>query len=326
MRELHKAISGLIIILLLFLLSGSGTALAAGTTPASSQPFESIAGYLVQGDFLQFYRSASDPLLVFGYPITDEFIDPETGVTTQYFQRALFELVSSSAGPAVQLAPLGARLHTDGAPIAPIPSNISACRYFQDSQKSVCYAFLNFYDANNGSFYFGNPISDIEIRDGRYVQYFDRARMEWQPDNPSDQHVGLTDLGAIDFYARDIQPFTQKDLTIKLPDLNQATTNLQVHAFVEDALLPAFSQQTLYIIVQDQNLAPVQAANINVKVYHPGRAEPQLLTPFITTENGITSEKFSIGNLPAQDLVRIEVTARYQGLTASTSTWFRVWW
>jgi hypothetical protein len=280
----------------------------------------------IQGDFLEFYRRASDPLLVFGYPITDEFTDPKTGLITQYFQRARFELVSTNNGPIVQLAPLGHSLHTGDAPTASIPITSSGCRYFQETNKKVCYAFMQFYDGNNGPAFFGNPISDVEIRDGRYVQYFDRARMEWQPDNPTDQHVALTDLGTIEFYARDIHPFTQKDLTIKLPNPTQRTTSLKVYAFVEAALLPAYNQQTIHIIVQDQNLDPVQAANINVKVYHPGRAEPQLLTPFITTEFGLTSEKFSIDNIPVKELVRIDITASYQDLIASTSTWFRVWW
>jgi len=293
---------------------------------ADTQDVGLSGGFNIQGEFLKFYRSASDPLLVFGYPITDEFIDPDTGLTTQYFQRARLELVSTTAGPMVQLAPLGTHLHTSDAPTAPIPINGSACRYFQQTGKNVCYAFLQFYDGNNGPVFFGNPISDVEIRDGRYVQYFERARMEWQPDNPTDQHVVLTDLGAIEFYARDIRPVTLRDFIFQAPDITGNITNLQVRAFVDQALLPVYSQQTVYIIVQDQNLAPVQSANINVKVYYPGRAEPQLLTPFITTENGLSSEQFSIDNIPANYVVRIEVTASYQGLSASTSTWFRVWW
>jgi hypothetical protein len=322
MRDMRRLFCGLIIILLLCL--GSGTARAEGLLKDSTQPFESISGHTVQGEFLKFYRSASDPLLVFGYPITDEFIDPDTGLLTQYFDRARFELVSTSAGPIVQLAPLGQRMHTGTAPTASIPTNSSACRFFQETGKSVCYAFLQFYDGNNGPVFFGNPISDVEIRDGRYVQYFDRARLEWQPDNPTDQHVALTDLGTIEFYARDIHPFIVNNGTIQIPD--PQTTKLNVHAFVDQALLPAYGQQTVYIIVQDQKLAPVQGANLSIKVYHPGRAEPQLLTPFITTENGISSEQFSIDNIPAKDVVRIEVTASYDGLSSSTTTWFRVWW
>jgi len=322
MRDIRRLLCGVIAFLLFCTISGA--ARAEGSVLDSAQPYQSINGHIVQGEFLKFYKSASDPLLVFGYPITDDFTDPVTGLRTQYFQRARFELVQSPSGPTIQLANLGQSMHTGIAPIASIPTNGSACRFFQETGKNVCFAFLQFYDGNNGPEFFGNPISDVEIRDGRYVQYFERARLEWQPDNPSDQHVALTDLGTIEFYARGINPFTLSDSTIQIPD--PQTTVLNVHAFVDRALLPAYSQQTIYIIVQDQKLAPVEGANISIKIYNPGRSEPQLLTPFITTENGISSEQFSIDDIPAKDVVRIEVTANYEGLSSSTSTWFRVWW
>ena len=35
--------------------------------------------------------SYRESLMLFGYPISDEFTDPQTGMTVQYFQRAVFE-------------------------------------------------------------------------------------------------------------------------------------------------------------------------------------------------------------------------------------------
>lgn len=61
----------------------------------------------------------------------------------------------------------------------------------------MCYKLLQFYDANNGPFYFGEPISEAELRDGRIVQYFENARFEWRPNQPSDLQIGLTDLGRV---------------------------------------------------------------------------------------------------------------------------------
>jgi hypothetical protein len=142
MRDIRRLLCGLLVILLFCL--GSGTARAEGSFIDSSQPFESINGHIVQGEFLKFYRSASDPLLVFGYPITDEFVDPVTHVMTQYFQKARFDLISTTAGPIIELAPLGQSMHTGVAPTASIPTNGSACRFFQQTGKNVCFAFLQF--------------------------------------------------------------------------------------------------------------------------------------------------------------------------------------
>ena len=48
-------------------------------------------GHHIKGDFLRFYKSVTDPRLVFGYPITEQMTSRD-GKTVQYFQRARFEL------------------------------------------------------------------------------------------------------------------------------------------------------------------------------------------------------------------------------------------
>jgi hypothetical protein len=55
--------------------------------PPTSQYFDET-GFTVGGGFLQFWKSQGG-LTIFGYPITDEFI--EQGHTVQYFERARFE-------------------------------------------------------------------------------------------------------------------------------------------------------------------------------------------------------------------------------------------
>src|SRR6187551_420534 len=48
-------------------------------------------GHNVKGEFLTFYNSNPNALILFGYPITEEF-PAKDGVTVQYFQRVRFEL------------------------------------------------------------------------------------------------------------------------------------------------------------------------------------------------------------------------------------------
>src|SRR3972149_5503975 len=48
------------------------------------------SGHTVRGRFLTFYDKYGG-LAIFGYPITDEFIDPQSQLLVQYFQRARFE-------------------------------------------------------------------------------------------------------------------------------------------------------------------------------------------------------------------------------------------
>ena len=47
-------------------------------------------GHTVEGEFLAFYQQVSNPLLLYGYPITERMTSKD-GLVVQYFQRARFE-------------------------------------------------------------------------------------------------------------------------------------------------------------------------------------------------------------------------------------------
>ena len=201
----------------------------------------------------------SDPLLYFGYPITDDFTDPNTNQRVQYFQRARFDLVDTAEGTVIQIAPLGRLLHEDNAPLADIPNEGPTCRAFETGH-SVCYAFLQFYDSYNGSAWFGSPISEVEVADGHYVQYFENIRMEWWPEKPSGQRVVLTDLGRIYFDRFVANPELLK--SSPPASINGKLINPTVNLFALRSLIGAGEQQTVFVIVQDQYFRPVASSQV----------------------------------------------------------------
>ncbi|MDR3576516.1 MAG: hypothetical protein P4L50_21835 [Anaerolineaceae bacterium] len=308
-------------VIVFFLVAG-----LAGTVRAQSsdQLYVPETGHWIRGEFLKYYQSVDNSLLLFGYPITDEFIDSTDQIKTQYFQRARLDLIDGPTGQTVELAPLGVYSHETGAPTAPFSTNSPACREFDATGKSVCYAFLQFYDEYKGSQYFGNPISDAEIRDDRIVQYFERARMEWRPEMPAGQRVVLTDLGQLYFDSHVGDPGKlapiQSDILQSMP-----LVTLQAHAFVNQALIPADGTQVLYIVTQDQNFAPVPGVLASVTVSLPN-GQKVVYHPALTNSDGITQLTFSLKDIPVKDIVQVEVNAEYMGLQAKTSTWFRIWW
>lgn len=68
-------------------------------------------------------------------------------------------------------------------------------RYFAQTGHTVRGAFLFFFDAHGGVDVFGYPLTEEILEDGRIVQYFQRARFEWHPDNPQRYRVQLGLLG-----------------------------------------------------------------------------------------------------------------------------------
>jgi hypothetical protein len=310
-------------LLALCILAGIAAGLSKVVTAQSSDSvYVSETGHWIWGDFLRTYNSVKDPLLFFGYPITDDFTDPVTNVRVQYFQRARFDLVDTSQGPQIQIAPLGQYLHEAGAQVADIPKDGPTCRSFK-SGFSVCYAFLQFYDAYDGNLRFGSPISDVEVIDGRYVQYFDAARMEWWPDRPAGQRVVLTDIGRIYFDKVVANP----ELLKSSPPANIAGRLMKpiVRVFTLKSLIGVGEQQTVYIIAQDQYLRPIENAQVGVTLYFPDGSK-EFYRSSETNEFGISQLSFSTGFLPVRSVVHIEAEISARGEFATGETWFRLWW
>jgi hypothetical protein len=271
-------------------------------------------GHWIRGKFLQRFLSADDPLLIFGFPITDEIVDPLNNVTTQYFQRARMDIVDG----VVKLVDLGKFLYTPGAPM--VATNSTACRIFAVTQKSVCYAFLQFYDAHQGQEFFGNPLSELEIQDGRYVQYFERARMEWRPELTSGGRVALTDLGKIYYDAFGIHREIGSTNTINISQVKP-----QVHAFVAKSLLSNQEQQTIYVVAQDQFHIPIEGAQVILTIHWPDGSQESLKPP-VTNADGISQYTLSVDQLLPLDVVEVDAGIMVQEVEVNTSTWFRVWW
>jgi len=314
--------SFLFVILSLTIVIGIPTGFIKAQTP--DRIFVEETGHWIEGKFLEMYQSVDDPLLIFGYPLTERAVLVETGMTVQYFENVRMDLVEGEDGGTIELADLGSMLYTPGSLLVNIPSNSGACRYFPQTGKSVCYAFLQFYDVHNGEFYFGNPISDLEHQaDGRYVLYFERARMEWWPELEPERRVMLTKLG--DIYLNEYGRSLLREET--LGDFSIAAGDVQPRAlaFVTHSLIPAGEQQTIFIIAQDQKYNPLPNAMAMVVITLPDGTQ-DIYRPPVTDEYGISQLEYTVPNLEPRQVVQVDVFLQYQAEETTTATWFRTWW
>jgi spore germination protein len=84
--------------------------LPAGTKSDAHSDFFPQTGHRVSHGFRSYWHghgldfgdpgiSFRESLALFGYPISEEFVDPETGLVTQYFERAVFEYHPDNPDP-----------------------------------------------------------------------------------------------------------------------------------------------------------------------------------------------------------------------------------
>jgi hypothetical protein len=310
----------LVLVWLSFSLLISSTPTAA-QQPEKTQYFPDT-GHWVRGDFLEKWRSASNPVLIYGWPITETFISG--GIEVQYFQRARLEYYPSNPpGRRVVIANLGPELLEAATVtplnVSPLPANHPACLTFSENKHQVCYAFKDFYQENGGLDQFGHPISDLVKVNSWLVQYFERARLEWHPELPSGKRVTLTQIGQMYF---DIK----EDRTRLMPVLDNTVgtdiKSLRVSIFPVHATMEPSGEQSLYIIVQDQQLRPIPDARVNVVVTLPSGG--QVPTVIQTNKNGVAVATFSQSEEP-QGLAQIQVQVYYINLKQDGRGSYRVW-
>ena len=299
------------VLLCTLLLTTQGTVYAQST----DVQFFAETGHSIKGAFLQFYKSAKDPQLVYGYPITEQ-MSSKDGKTVQYFQRARFELTNTQT---IQLSPLGKLTYQPKSPMT--INNPNACQVYPTGFP-VCLTFLDFYKANGGPNQFGNPISPFESSDGLIVQYFEGTRFEWRADRPADQRVVISDLGRIYFDqlkedSAQLKPIEQADATIN------PVLSLKVRAFVLKAVTLKSGQQTVYIIVQNQISKAVANATGKALIKFPDGTNQEIA--FTTNASGIAQISFNFSDQKSGELVPIEITVTYQSITGTTKTSFRIW-
>lgn len=277
--------------------------------------------HFVRGELLDYYEDIPQAELLLGAPITEAGRDRfRENITVQYFEKGRLELdVTQKAGERVSIANLGRLLFDETR--RGIPQDYSAnadnrCRYFAETGKNVCYEFRNFYDAHEGARYFGQPISDTELLDGRLVQYFERARLEWQPERPYGQRVVLTPLGLI--YVQKVEGLGA--------NIIDAPENLDVTVFVADALVGVNEKQTVHIRVTRKG-QPVSNLFPTVRVIAPGKQDENLQPAQTTDEDGLTSLSFQVREVQPNQIIRIYVKVQSQdGSAGEAVSWFRTWW
>lgn len=280
-------------------------------------------GHNVKGDFLRFYNAASDPTTLFGYPITEQF-NRKDGLLVQYFQRARFEYhLELPDGQRVVLTDLGTQMYTPSTQLK--ISNPFACQLYPQTNFSVCFAFLDFYNKYGGPLQFGYPISPFEYHDGMIVQYFQRARMEWQPSNPEGERVILTDLGSLYFDKLAEDPGLKNSVQPLNASIQPPIISLQVRAFVWKAVTVGSDQQSIFIIAHDQSGQSLNNAACIATIHWPNEAAQVIGAT--TNNSGIGTIQLSFANKPSGSLIPIDINCQYEGdRNGSTTTAFRIWY
>jgi len=297
-----------------------GSSLAAKSMAGGR--FYPETGHSLEAQFVDFF-DASGGVDILGFPITDGFVDPQSNRLIQYTENARMEWVNDdSGGGHAILRPLGEMMGGWQPPVDRSSVDSRGCRYYEQTGHSICYAFLDFFDAHGGLDLFGYPISEFTLQDDRIVQNFQRFRLDWYPEAAAPNQVQVAPLGREQF---DESGYSQDLLrpAARGPDGDYRVTQLQTSASVMYPVLPQAGQQRIYIVVRDQNLFPVPGAAVML-VAHLPQGDRYNLMP-TTDSQGISRLTLNVGNMARGTKVNIELWVFYEHLQAVARDSFVVW-
>jgi hypothetical protein len=170
---------------------------APGNT--TDRVYYAATGYSVAGPFKRYWDTlGKNALQILGYPIsglmTEQLNDGKV-YTVQYYERVRLEWHPENAGSEFEVlyGLLGTQFHAPDPPI-PQPPARPGERYFPETGHLVRGPFLQKWQTTGGLRVHGFPISEelqeVSPTDGRVylVQYFQRARFEYHPENTGTQY------------------------------------------------------------------------------------------------------------------------------------------
>ncbi len=294
MRRTHRALP--LLIAALIALGFIGALAIRGDTPLQSRYYPQT-GRVVREPFLSFFLEHGG-VATFGYPLTDAYQD-EDGLWVQTFQRAKFQL----AVQGVELAPIGRTLNL-GDPAG---------------GHAVDAVFTDFYRERGGEAFFGLPLNAAHDQNGVLVQDFERARLV----HDALGEIHLADLGSA-------------YLTVFPPpqDIGQAAIHLQGVPTPQPRLRASVSvarptvghgeQQTIYLVLEDENGSPVTGAQALAMLrYNDAVAEVTLPD---TDSRGVSQTTFIVPPALPGSRVGVEVYVLAGETFLTVETAYFQWW
>ncbi len=156
--------------------------------------------YCAENAFLAFWK-ANGGLEILGLPVSQPFVD-DRGLIVQFYERAIMEWhPENEAKYQVLLTLLGNDLAGNrperSAPAKPCAAD---CATLAATGHTLRGTFLHYWQANGGLAVFGFPLTEefteINAADGKpyTVQYFERNRFEYHPENAGGRYEVLLGL------------------------------------------------------------------------------------------------------------------------------------
>jgi hypothetical protein len=296
-----------------------------------TETFFAETGHWVKGAFYTYFRTYGG-LEIFGYPLTEEFVDQ--GFLVQYFQKARMEWhPHNPVQYRVQLGLLGEELKYRQPPV-PEPTPRSRRKvYFPETGHTVSYAFLDFFNKNGGIDIFGYPITEMYFEEGQIVQYFQRLKLQWQPNDPGNAVI-VGNLGEIyvNMYGHRMPPEALRRADAR-PDTITLTTQPEIRGLramvsLRYSVMSTRRNQTVTVLVTDTNGDYVENARVEISFIemNTNRVLPDSTQTLFTDNRGFVNASLPVNDGRSGTNIFVRAFVTYGRWDTTAQNVFLLWW
>jgi hypothetical protein len=304
---------------------------------AQEEVFFDETQHWVRGEFIRYFKSHGG-LEVFGYPISEEFVDQ--GLTVQYFQKARMEWHPYNPDRyKVQLGLLGDELNYRQPRVDQPTSRSRRKVYFAQTGHTVSYAFLDYFNDHGGIDTFGYPITEMHFEDGQVVQYFQRMKLEWHPEDAT-SNVRIGELGSlyVSLY-RDRMPAwvlrPANDARVSQPQEPPITvtapadiTALRAVVSLRYSVMSKKRTQTVTVHVTDDSGIAVPNASIAISFFESatGNELTGISANALTDDGGYAIFEVPVNEGRSGTQIVVRARVEYGNLSETGQNVFLLWW
>jgi hypothetical protein len=308
MRHYRRALP---ILLIAALAAVAVAGLAYARHHAAQVVYYPETGHSVRAPFLDFFE-AHGGVAFFGYPLTEAYVEADS-TTGQIFQRAQLRLTPRG----VALGPIGEALWLSEPRLAREDSP-EGSRYVASTGHAIASELLPFYDEHGGSDFFGAPIGEARTENGALAQDFARARLIRNA--LGDYELGMLGAAYIDVHP----PPTGSTILAAPPREAIGASEVRASVSVQYPTVEHDGQQTIFLVVQDENGLPVaNARSLAMLRYEDASAEIELPP---TDDQGVAAATFIVPPAPPGTRVVVELYVLVGDTFLTVETTYIQWW
>lgn len=284
-----------ILIAAALVIAGVGAA-ALGRTRLSPLRYFPETGHLLSEPFLSYFNQHGGAEAL-GPPLTDPYSGPD-GTLVQTFQRVQLALTVHGVEPSPLNRLLRLNQEPPGGEIAP--------------------EMADTYQALGGEAFFGAPLGDARQENGLLVQDFERARLI----RDGDGRVRLADLG--EMYLAVFPAVAQGQAELAVRGTPAKPPAIVASASVEHTAVAQGGEQTIYLVVEDDQGGPVAGArSLAVLRYNGATAEIEMPP---TNASGVASASFIAPPASSGSRVTVQMNVLVGELFLTVETTYFQWW